>query len=948
MPRNQIVTFDTVEGSLGLRGLPILVDPNDYEGIHIASSNLALDLEKVTGHKSTVLTSIDDVSTPACGVILVGSIEKCRYFSALSTNILETLEGKWEHFTTSVCPSPWAWAEKLWYWWADVEIQHREQVYALPVTVQYGGPSIKYRGIFINDEAPALRDWVHEKFGSFNSDFYEKVYELLLRLKANLLWPAMWSGFPEPGQTFFTDDPLNHSIADKYGIVISTSHHEPMQRAMGEWRSNPIGEWNWDTNKPVIKKYFEKGIKRAEGFESAITLGMRGASDGVIEAVDPKATLRDVIATQRGIIEDCYGESQPRQIMVLYKEVLEYYEDGLEIPNDVTLVFPDDNFGNIRRLPSEKELARKGGSGIYYHLEYVGYPRSYKWTNTNTYGKIYEQLRSAYDGGASQLWMINVGDIKPLEVPLTFAMSLAWNIDSYNHTTIPDFLQDFSQHAFGAERAPEIGKLLLDHDRLIALRRHEHIDSTTFSLLNYREAELIMEQYHNLERRATTLNEAIPQSSKAAFFQLVLYPIKSSRIFLDLHTTLSKNQMYARQRRNTANKLAYRVLDLFESDWSLAEEYHNSPLFGDKWNHIMKQPHYGFSAPELGDYHTPSRDMISGLCFVQRRQNSSPIAGQMGVVVEGHEGVLPGLVNEECCLMQPSRGGRVMGVTLPILCPYGTQGRWFEVYAQGAQRVEWSVTAPETWVRFSKVSGVLAPGEVECERVEATIDWSAVPRGFEGVVHIDVRSQAGYFEQVHLPIANMRPPDNFSGFVESDGCIAIGAGAVPLSDQQTPFYQHLPYLGRTASGGVSLLAAPLEDMEVPYLEYPVYLFSSVTEVTIHLTFTMVLDTHPHDPLAYDIHFDGNLSQSGLRLIEPAESQGDLPQGWPSAVQDGVWTRQHTFAVTGAGPHMVKYRPLKRGLILEKVTIDAGGLRESYLGPPASTYVPGSSALGNEE
>ncbi|KAL5320180.1 hypothetical protein ACEPPN_010981 [Leptodophora sp. 'Broadleaf-Isolate-01'] len=633
-----------------------------------------------------------------------------------------------------------------------------------------------------------------------------------------------------------------------------------MQRSTTEWHKTGNGPWNWDQNKAAITDFFSLGAKRSQPFESIITLGMHGEGDGEIDAQDPKATLKDVIETQRKLIQGVYGSQEGvKQVMTLYKEVLGYYEDGLRIPDDVTLMFPDDNYGNIRRLPTVEEQSRQGGVG----------------------GKIQQQLRFTYDAGVRKIWVINVGDIKPLELPLTFAMALAWNIDCVNPATIPKFFQAYAEREIGSEHAIETSKLLLSHDRLMALRRHEHMEPDTLSLLHYREADIIIERYLDLEHRAAALFAGLLASHKAAFFQLVLHPIRASRIFLDLHTSLARNRMHGQQRRNTTNHLAQRVLKLFDLDWSLAEEYHKSPWCGDKWNHIMKQTHYGF--PAYKTYHSPSRDTITGISFVQRRQNPSPIAGQMGVAVEGHLGILPGLVNEECCRMQPSRFGRAVGLTLAVMSPYGPLSRYFEIYTQGTRDVTWTVVAAEQWVQFSQSAGVLSPDDKEDQRVEVTVDWARVARDFDDMVHIDIRSAEGDYEQIHLPIANRRAPEDFCGFVESDGVVSIEVGAVQLTNWQRLSYQSLPYVGRTSSGAVALLDSPTA--EVSYLQYELFLFSTPATVSIILYFTMALDTRMEQALCYDIHFDGS-AQDDVRLLQ-MKNNGDLPEGLSEAVQDSV-------------------------------------------------------------
>ncbi|CAK7227072.1 hypothetical protein SCUCBS95973_006416 [Sporothrix curviconia] len=833
-----ITSFQPGLGSLALKGLPILTDAGDYDGVHLAVKSLACDLGKVTGQKPEIWTTITG-RPHVNGLIVVGSLPRCRFLSDVraanqATDPASTsIEGMWETFETSICSSSWPVADRVfvvagsdkrgtifgtytlseqigvspWHWWADVAVQPREEVYALPVAVRQGEPSVQYRGIFINDEAPALRDWARDEFGpQFNSAFYTKVFELLLRLKV-----TMWSGYPEPGSSFFTGDPANQALADRYGIVISTSHHEPMQRSMTEWHVSSKGtgaRWRWDAqNKPALVQHFKGGITRAKPYESVITLGMRGDTDYV------------------------------------------------------TLLFADDNFGNIRRLPTPAEKQRRGGCG-------------------------------AYDNGITKLWVINVGDIKPLEVPLTFALSLAWDINSITPSSIPTFFDTFAAHTFGPEYSSDIGRLLATHDRLLALRRLEHIEPETFSVLHYNEAVSIMQRLQGEEQFSSVVLDSLPEHHKAAFFQLVHYPVRAARVFVDLQVSLAKNQLYGEQRRNTTNTMAMRVLELFDLDHNLTQQYHHSPWTGDKWNHIMKQPRYGFGT-DGGDYHTPTRNLVRGLSFVQRRQDSTPIAGQMGIAVEGHAGILPGLANEECCRMQPSRASRAAGLQLSALSSYGRSSCYFDVYCRGTRPVSWSLHAPssdEEWLCISPRTGTLDPDATEDQRVVLTIpDWGRVPTGLCTVIDIGIRSADGDYEEVHLPVDNRRAPMSFSGFVESDGCVSIAVGDVPISTSQPTFYEHLPYLGRLPSDSISL-ASPLAQPDSitttttttttatpPYLTYPMFTLTAASSATVTLYFTMALNAHADGrPFAYDVAVDDSVLH-GVPLAGRSHPS-DLPEG----------------------------------------------------------------------
>ncbi|KAH8685424.1 hypothetical protein BGZ60DRAFT_510652 [Tricladium varicosporioides] len=937
---DRIVCFSNSSTLPSLVGALLVVDGTDFPGIHIAIRNLANDFARVTKGDPNPIQILREqqkgVANNADTAII--RLEKNGKLD------LGRIRGKWESYITVVVEQPflgcrralviagsdkrgaifgiYSLSEQIgvspWYWWADVVEQSHSEIYALPVITIQGEPSIRYRGIFINDEAPALTGWVLENFGKYGTEFYKKVFELLLRLKANFLWPAMWPGYPNPGATFFTDDPENQKTAEDYGICISTSHHEPMQRQSNEWfADNPDGSWNWLTNKQKITQFFDEGVRRANRFESYFTLGMRGEYDKKMVTDDPTSILKEVIQTQRAIIKEIHGqEDAVPQLLALYKEVQEHYESGrLEIPDDITLLFSDDNFGSIRRLPYGEETGRSGGAGIYYHLEYVGDPRSYKWTNSNSLAKTWHQLQEAYHRGARQIWIFNVGDIKPLETPLTFSMSLAWNINSIKADGLAQFFSAIALREFGPRLSTEIGAAWLEYDYLISLRRHEHIEPTTFSLLNYNEAEIILSRWKYLLNAAESIHHLSLESQHPSIFQLVLHPIKSSYIFTTLQITLARNQLFARQRRNSANTLFQTALSLFSADFELSEEYH--ALLHGKWNHIMSQAHYGF-----GDtWHAPSRDMISGLCYVQNRQNSNAVVGQMGIAVEGHEGVRPGRCNEESDRTHPSRRDLVPSVTLGAMTRYGPENRWFEIFTRGKPRIHWSASTPFSWIHLSSESGELAPGEDDA-RVEISVDWEQVPLDFEGEVLISISSQEGDFEQIHLPINGQKIPDSFmAGFIEGDGYICIPASSC---DVKFP-YRILP----------STAVSSTDTDPTLWLTYDVFVFTNTPTASLILYFNMTLDVDPSNPMTYDIRIAGKEIQTYRLLPEPAK-KGELPVGWWDAVQDCVWVRRHQLGEDFTpGKHSIEVRLRSSNLVLERIIVDLGGLMDSYLGPPPS-------------
>ncbi|KAF4332215.1 hypothetical protein FBEOM_13976 [Fusarium beomiforme] len=964
MFEKKIIDSKPSVGSIPLAGATIVVDQSDYPGVIRAARDLAQDFARVTKRDASPLVLIASESDydkiQARTAILIGSIGSSGIIKTLTgQGKLDTtaINGKWETFSTNVVDQPLGKCEKAlaiagsdkrgtifgiytlseqigvspWSWWADVPPKHHEEIYAIGKQTIHGEPSVRHRGIFLNDEAPALTGWVREKFGGYNSKFYVKAFELLLRLKANFLWPAMWPGYPNPGASFFTDDPLNQKLADEYGIVISTSHHEPMQRLSNEWfAENPDGSWNWLTNKQKITEFFEHGADRAKGCDSYFTLGIRGEYDKKMLAEDPAAVVQDAIETQRQVIKKVYGrEDAVPQLFAIYKEVQSMFETGrLDVPEDVTLLFQDDNFGTIRRLPTQEEATRKGGAGVYYHLQYVGDPRSYKWINTNSLGKVWHQLQQAYHHNAREIWVFNVGDLKPQEIPISFAMALAWDINSIKHDTLPEFFRQAAAREFGSDLADKVGSIWHQHDRLLALRKHEHIEPDTFSVLHYREADTVYHRWQELLNDAERVHERVSEEQKAASFQLILHPTKASYIYNKVRWSQALNKLYARQRRNSANTYAQVALDAFDQDFTLSEEYHS--LLEGKWNHILMQPHYGYE----DTWHAPSRDMIGGLCFVQKRQNSNPIVGQMGIAVEGHEGVRVGRINEESERTHPSRRDLVPGLTLRPMSRYGPKTRWFDIFTRGTPKIHWSASATHPWIKLSKVSGVLVPGEDDA-RVEISINWDQVPGDFKEEVLVDVRSKERDFEQVHLPINGRRVPDSFKGFVEQDGFVSIPATDCHIE----PPYLILPDAGRLETGSLTLAPGTRSDATISAVSYPFYLFTETSKATLVLYFGTTLDLSSEDILTYEIRLDNEQSQSyPLQKRTPESEKNAADKGWASAdgwffaASDNVWVREHQLTL-GPGAHMLHVRLGHANMLLEKIVIDCGGVAKSYLGPP---------------
>ena len=593
----------------------IYVDENDDWLIHRAASLLQGDIEMVTGKKPGIISAI---SLSAKNLIIIGTINKSSLIDRLIKEKklkVDDIKGKWETFKLLLINKPlspiqnafviagsdkrgtaygvFELSEQIgvspWYWWADVPVKKKKEVYIKKGVYKSGPPSVKYRGIFINDEAPAFSGWTKEKFGGVNHLVYEKIFELLLRLKANYLWPAMWAN------AFNDDDTLDPVMADKYGIVMGTSHHEPMLRAQQEWKRYGKGLWDYDSNEMVLKDFWRKGIQNMGTHESIVTIGMRGDGDKPMTQGTATALLERIVSDQRKIIEEITGRpaSATPQLWALYKEVQDYYDKGMRVPGDVTLLLCDDNWGNIRKLPKLTDKPRTGGYGIYYHFDYVGGPRNYKWLNTNNIARVWEQMHLAYEYGVDKIWIVNVGDLKPMEFPISFFLNYAWDAKKWNEDNLRDYYTQWAAEQFGAAHAKEIGEILRKYSQYSSRRKPELLDANTYDIIKLNEFERVNKDWKHLEKQAEKLSQLLPAEYKDAYFELVVHPVKAFANLHEMYLNVALNHINAKDSNLSANAYADYAKKLYINDSLITRQYHQ--IAKGKWNHMMDQTHIGYT-----------------------------------------------------------------------------------------------------------------------------------------------------------------------------------------------------------------------------------------------------------------------------------------------------------------------------------------------------------------
>jgi len=912
----------------------ILVDNADWPGVIRAAGDLASDVQRVAGVAPEL--SAGSVK-PVAHAVIIGTLDRSPLIDGLvRAGKLDTaaIAGRWEAFTIAVVERPLPGVDRAvvvagsdkrgtiygvyeiseqigvspWYWWADVPVARREALYVRAGTrVVDPGPVVQYRGIFINDEAPALTGWAQEKFGGFNHRMYAHMFELILRLRGNYLWPAMW--LP---RAFIDDDPENARLADEYGIVLGTSHHEPLMRAHAEWSRHGSGPWDYSKNDAMLREFWRGGVERVKDYEKIVTLGMRGDGDEAMSEETNVALLERIVADQRAILTDTHGgpvEGIP-QVWALYKEVQGYYERGMRVPDDVILLWCDDNWGNIRRLPTPEERRRPGGAGVYYHFDYVGGPRNYKWLNTVPISKVWEQMHLAWQYEANRIWIVNVGDLKPMEFPIEFFLTYAWDPARWPVERLDEFSRAWAAREFGPAHAAEVAALVNGYTKLNGLRKPEMLAPDTFSLVNYGEAERVLAQWHDLVARAEKLQRAIPPAARDAYFQLVLYPVKASANAVELYVAAGRNRLYTRQGRAAANTQIEIAREHFGRDAALADEYH--ALGGGRWNHMMAQIKFGYTY-----WQTPDIESMPPLSEVR-----APVAPSMAIAIEGAEAAWPSY-----------GAGRPV---LPALDAIQRGSRWIEVFNRGRRPFTYKATPSHPWVRVAPASGTVD----EMVRLKVTVDWDAVPVG-DTEATIRIEGGAGGPYTVMLPVRSPEvPAGGFDAFVVTDNHIAIEAPQFDraVTDGEVS-WKVLADFGRTQGGvmPVPVLAAARQPGGAsPRLEYDTWFFEP-GEVAVELHCAPSLDFQPGEGLRVAVSFDDEAPQI-LQL-----GTWSTLQAWEVAVAEGVRRISSRHTLREAGRHTLKVWMVTPGVVLERIVVDAkpaapgrrGGVRPSYLGPPAT-------------
>lgn len=915
----------------------VFVSADDWKVARIAANDLTSDIERVTGQKPLLKESSDGLSSEA---VLVGTIGKSPLIDRLIESgrlKVDGIRNKWESYLLKVVEDPLPGVKRglvivgsdrrgtaygvyelskrigvsPWYWWADVTPNHHDEIYISPEPVEVGSPAVKYRGIFINDEMWGIRPWAEktnapDEGHGLGPKTYAKVFELLLRLRANYLWPAM-----QDHSTPFNCYPQNKVVADDYAIVMGSSHCEPMLRnnmAGAEWDREGGGEWNYQTSPAAIRDYWGRGLVANGRYENIYTLGMRGKDDEPMKFTGTKegkiSLMEQIFDDQRALIAKYVNPdpSKVPQVLIPYTEVLGIYDSGMKVPEDVTLCWPDDNFGYIRRVPNSTERERSGGSGIYYHIQWLnGATNAYTWLNTTPPPLIWEEMNKAWQYGAKNLWILNVGDIKPGEIGTEFFLDMACNPERWKHDNVRDFLVQWAARDLDPRFAGEIADIMEEYYRLGFTRRPEHLvqarrdDPPKYSWFSHvfsnDEAMRRVEQYDAIARRAQAVYDQLPIARKDAFFELVLYPVQCCSLMNRKVIFADKSVRYGSEGRASASEYAAKAREAAEGIVELTKHYNTSLVTaGAKWNHMMS-PAPGPWGTQFRQFEMPPLSDFSG--------NGS---SSLGVALEGGD---------------PE--------TLADLSVYTQGKRFVDLYNTGKGNIRWSATPSQPWVKLDQTSGTFATEH----RLWVSIDWEHAPVGDNLTASIVVESDAGRRE-IQVPVFKPASPsrDEVTGFVESHGYVSMEAEHFTAKESRGgAAWEVVRGLGR--SGDSVTVFPPTVDSETepaailrssPWLQYDMYVFHSGEA-------QLDIDCLPTQPVS---------SKRGVRLAISIDGQEpQIVAGKGGDVLANLRRLSVPVKIGAPGKHMLTVHMVDPGVIIDKMVLNFGKPEETYLGPPES-------------
>lgn len=914
----------------------------------IAAHLLASDIELVSGYHPKVST---DISNAKGNIIIIGKADSELVKSFGNKAFDPALKGKWECYSLRFLSKPaanianalviagsdargtaygvFSVSGKIgvtpWYWWADATPKMQKSLAINRQDFTSKTPSVKFRGIFINDEDWGLQPWAAKTFEPETKDIgpktYAKVFELLLRLKANLIWPAM-----HPSTKAFYHYPGNTKVAEDYQIVVGSSHAEPMLRNnVSEWKQKEMGRFNYLTNKEKVDEYWESRIKESSKINGIYTTGMRGIHDGAMEGVktmEETVPLMDtIIRAQRNMLRKYVNEdiTKVMQVFTPYKEVLEIYDAGLKVPDDITLVWPDDNYGYIQRLSNAEENKRPGGSGVYYHASYWGRPHDYLWLNTTHPAHIREEMTKAFALNAKQLWVLNVGDIKPAEYTTQLFLDMAYDIEPFEKPAFSmAHLQKWLSTIFGDKQSASAAKALWIYYDLAFERKPEYmgwsqtepttaINFTAYNHLFYNDqAQLRMDAYDKLLAQVKYIGDNIEVKDKDAFYELVEYPVKGAALINKKFLFRDKAYIYASQGRLSAAH--YASLSSGTYDKVAAEtQYYNTKLANGKWQGIMDMFPRKLPVFNLPVFDLPKTKNLPAFCALPEGYNHPD---SMSVSANVHH------------------------LTLPEFNKWNKQKYFIDVFLSKEAKKAFTVTASDRWINVSNSHGELTPDGLNSQRrIWVEIDWVKAPvqKSLKG--NIIVKSGNDQYDfAVTANNANVKELENFKGTVERDHYLSINAvDYTAVKNTKSRQWNVIEGLG---SNGKSLEALPLVEKAAagdldtlkvesnPAVEYDFYAFN---QAPANITITS-LPTYPLNKnfeARYGVSIDGGpVSIFNFKTLGRSDE-------WKRNVLSNSAQRIFKVPNLKAGKHKLAIYMIDPGVILTHIFIDLGVAQPFY-------------------
>jgi len=911
----------------------------------IAAHLLAGDIGGVTGHTPVVTTNPDNAGE---WVILIGNINAplVRKFLGDGSTLIDSIAGKWECYLQKVVSSPTPDVQKAlviagsdrrgtaygvfditerigvspWYWWADVPVSRRAELVLRQEDFVSSPPSVKYRGIFLNDEDWGLQPWAAKTFepttGDIGPHTYAKIFELLLRLKANLIWPAMHNCT----RAFF-HYPANPEIADDYGIVVGTSHAEPMLRNnVDEWDEDSLGAFNYRTNRETVYRYWEQRARESAGLEAVYTMGMRGIHDSGMEGIESVGEaanlLESIIADQRGILREHVNENveQVPQAFTPYKEVLTIYDHGMDLPEDITVVWPDDNYGYIRRMSDSNEQLRAGGAGVYYHASYWGRPHDYLWLSTTHPALIREEMVKAWDHGARKLWVLNVGDIKPLEYNMSMFLDMADNISPFQDSEfVRQHMYQWYAEIFGENSGRRIAEMKWQYYHLAFERRPEFMGwSQTEPITQTRrtgynhfyygdEAHRRIEQYDRLEKQVRAMRQEILPDLEAPFYQLVYYPVVGASYMNKKFLYLDKYHYYTRQGRVSAPRY-YRLAKAAYDSIVAETNYYNTRLSDGKWNHMMSM-----RPRNLPVFYAPSKSLDT-TAFPEK-------SGTFGILPEGY-------VTRDSTVDGRSTGP----LHLPVFDLVGRQEHYIDIFLTGHGSVTWEASTSASWIHVSENQGTLTdePGRRE-HRIRVSVDPQKMPEDslYSGDILFttpEKKSRVKVTADTRMSAATV----DEGIFAETKGYLSIFAEHYTgKTGNDSSHWRMIEGLGHT---GRSMQAMPYAAS---------YSSDSTAQITYDFltrtggnprVFVYGLPTHsPHKP--YDVRLGISIDGGPVEIVNLQTKGRSDP--WKQNVLRNAAIGTVRFPHLTPGHHTLVIHAVDPGVLLDRMIIDLGGYVKGY-------------------